>query len=240
MPTFETARLTLRRLRSEDAEPLHREIYSDHEVVRCYNGDRVFTLEVVRYAFCDLRLQRLLGGAHISNGRSIRLHERLGYRLQVNTDDVTTVLMNPLTAYRVRSYEERDREAASALGTLVIDGWYGEPADASFHLVAETIKTGEIVGHLQGRDRSVPTPTHCPGQCHFSLSIAPAHRRRGLGGYLYARMEAFARDRKALFPSPRKGASPVRKRLSDFDCKQELAACEPNLSTKFQLQRRYR
>ena len=48
MPTFETERLTLRRFRSEDAEALHREIYSDHEVVCMYNGDRVFTLEEVR------------------------------------------------------------------------------------------------------------------------------------------------------------------------------------------------
>jgi mycothiol synthase len=277
MPTFETARLTLRRFRPEDAEALHREIYSDHEVVRLYNGDRVFTLEeareflprrrntgqfgywtvvlketvevigqvhidpyvnqnwhrlpeeadllcktpevhlgfafgrrfwghgyateacreLIRYAFCDLHLLRLLGGANIRNERSIRLHGRLGYRLHYHTDDVAAVLVNPLAGYRVRPFEERDREAASALGTIVIDWWHNEVPGASLHLVAEVIETDEIVGHLQGRDRSVPEPSHRPGQFHFAVDVAPAHRGRGIGGALYARLDAFARQRSA-------------------------------------------
>ena len=277
MSTFETARLILRRLSSEDAEPLHREIYSDHDVVRLYNGDRVFTLEevreflpkrrnigqfgywtvvlketsevigqvhidpfmnllwhrlpeeedlickppdvhlgfafgkrfwgqgyateacreLIRYAFCDLRLLRFLGGASGQNTRSIRLHERLGYRLEYHEDDVATVLMNPLTAYRVRPFEERDRAAASALGTMVIDCWHKEVPGASLHLVVEVIETGEMVGHLQARDRGVPEPSHRPGQCHFALDIAPAHRRKGIGSNLYHRVALFARLRSA-------------------------------------------
>ncbi|MCW3054297.1 MAG: hypothetical protein JWN14_3467 [Chthonomonadales bacterium] len=277
MSTFETPRLILRRLLSEDTEALHREIYSDHDVVRLYNGDRVFTVEdvgeflpkrrnigqfgywtvvlketgevigqvhidpfmnlhwhrlpeeedlickppdvhlgfafgkrfwgqgyateacreLIRYAFCDLRLLRLLGGASGRNARSIRLHERLGYRLEYHEEDVATVLMNPLTAYRVRPFEERDRAAASALGTMVIDWWHKEVPGASLHLVAEVIETGEIVGHLQGRDRSVPEPSHRSGQCHFALDVSPAHRRRGIGGILYHRVDLFARLRNA-------------------------------------------
>lgn len=278
MPTFETGRLTLRRLQDEDAEALHREIYSDHEVVRLYNGDRVFTREevreflprrrnsgqfgywtvllketaevigqvhldpyvnqnwhrlpeeadllcrmpevhmgfafgrrfwgqgyateacreLIRYAFCDLHLLRLLGGANIRNERSIRLHERLGYKLHYHTDDVAAVLVNPLAAYRVRPFEERDRKAASALGTIVIDWWHNEVPGASLHLVAEVLASGEIVAHLQGRDRSIPEPSHRPGQCHFALDVAPAHRGRGIGGALCDRVEAFARQRNAL------------------------------------------
>ena len=277
MSDFETERLILRRLLSEDAEPLHREIYSDHEVVRHYNGDRVFTLDAVReflprrrnsgqlgywtvtlketgevlgqvhldpyanlgwhplpedasllcqppevhlgfafgkrfwgkgyaseacqvlirYAFRDLHLRRLLGGADIRNPRSIQLHERLGYRVLYDPEGVVAVLMNPLASYRVRPFEETDRAAASALGDPIPDWWHKEIPGASLHLVAEEIETGEIVGHLQGRDRSVPEPSHRPGQCHFMLSVAPAHRRRGIGGCLYDRLEAFARKRKA-------------------------------------------
>ncbi len=277
MPDFETERLILRRLRSEDTEPLHREIYSDHDVVRLYNGDRVFTVEevreflpkrrntgqfgywtvvlketgevigqvhidpfmnlhwhrlpeeenllcklpdvhlgfafgkrfwgngyateacreLIRYAFCDLRLLRLLGGASGGNARSIRLHERLGYRLEYHDDAVAAVLWNPLTAYRVRPFEERDREAAGALGTMVIDWWHNEVSGAALHLVVEYTETGEIVGHLQGRDRGVPEPSHRPGQCHFALDVASAHRGRGIGTALCYRIETFARQRKA-------------------------------------------
>ncbi|MCW3094548.1 MAG: family N-acetyltransferase [Chthonomonadaceae bacterium] len=139
-----------------------------------------------------------LWGADIRNERSIRLHERLGYRLHYHADDVAAVLVNPLAAYRVRPFEERDREAASALGTIVIDWWHNEVPGASLHLIAEVIETGEIVGHLQGRDRSVPEPSHRPGQCHFSLDVARAHRGKGIGSSLYARVEAFARHRSAL------------------------------------------
>lgn len=277
MQRFETERLILRRLQEEDAAGFWQEIYSDAEVVRYYNGGKVFTLEevreflprrrnsgqwgywtvllretgeligqlhldpyvnegwyrlpaeggalcrrpevelafafgkrfwgqgyaaeacreLIRYAFRELRLERLLGGADIHNLRSIRLHERLGYRLYYHAESVTAVLDNPLAAYRVRAFEERDREAASALGTMVIDWWHREAPGASIHLVVEVVETGEIVGHLQGRDRSLPEPSYRAGQCHFALDVAPMHRRKGIGGVLYERLEAFARQRKA-------------------------------------------
>jgi RimJ/RimL family protein N-acetyltransferase len=276
VPTFETDRLILRRLQEGDAEALHREIYSDHDVVRYYNGDRVFSLEEVReflprrrnigqfgywtvtlketgepigqvhidpyanlgwhplpedadllcqspevhlgfafgkrfwghgyafeacrrlvlYAFQDLRLRRLLGGAAGINHRSVRLHERLGFHVFSRADDVVAVMVNPLAAYRMRLYEERDREAANATGSPVLDWWHNEVPGASIHLVAEEIATGEIVGQIQARDRSVPEPSRRPGQCHFMLSIRPEHRRRGLGRCLYDQVEEFARSRK--------------------------------------------
>ena len=61
MPDFETARLILRRFQGEDVEALHREIYSDHEVVCMYNGDRVFTLEEVREFLPKRRNTRQFG-----------------------------------------------------------------------------------------------------------------------------------------------------------------------------------
>lgn len=153
--------------------------------------------ELIRYAFCELRLARLLGGADIGNLRSVRLHERLGYRLHYYSEDVVAVLDNPLVGYRVREFEERDREAVNRLGTPVIDWWHREVDGASIHLVAEAAETGEIVGHLQGRDRGVPEPSHRSGQFHITLDVAVGHRRKGVGGVLYARVEAFARRRKA-------------------------------------------
>ncbi|MGC4043263.1 MAG: GNAT family N-acetyltransferase [Armatimonas sp.] len=39
------------------------------------------SVEMVRYAFEDLRLPRLLGGTGSDNLRSIQLHKRLGYRI---------------------------------------------------------------------------------------------------------------------------------------------------------------
>ncbi len=54
MPGFETDRLLLRRLLPEDFTSLHREIYSDPDVVSYYNGGRVFTTEEVD-AFLPLR-----------------------------------------------------------------------------------------------------------------------------------------------------------------------------------------
>lgn len=277
MGILETERLFLRRFLPGDCEALHREIYSDHEVVQYYNGDRVFSLdevrellpvrrnsgqfgywtvvlkatgeaigqvhldpyanlnwfpladeamllcqtpevhlgfafgrrfwgngyaaeacrELTRYAFCDLRLLRLLGGAGIANTRSINLHERLGFRLTYNVEGVAAVLVNPLASYRIRPFEETDREAAKALDNPVVDWWHNEADGASLHLVVEAIETGEIVGHLQARDRSVPEPSRRPGQCHFMLSVASRHRGRGIGGCLYDRTEAFARQRKA-------------------------------------------
>ena len=55
---------------------------------------------MVQYAFEELRLPRLVGGAMLENERSVNLHERLGYRLVRNPDqrDVVgwiTILDNP-------------------------------------------------------------------------------------------------------------------------------------------------
>ncbi|CAN5690630.1 hypothetical protein BH11ARM2_BH11ARM2_18580 [soil metagenome] len=104
---------------------------------------------------------------------------------------------NPLAAYRIRSYEEGDRGAANALGASVVDWWHREVPGAALHLVVETVETGQVVGHLQARDRGVPEPSRRAGQCHFMLIVAPEHRRRGIGGCLLDRLEGFARHRQA-------------------------------------------
>ena len=44
MLTLQTERLTLRPFTAADADALHREIYSDADVVQHYNGGRTFTL----------------------------------------------------------------------------------------------------------------------------------------------------------------------------------------------------
>jgi ribosomal-protein-alanine N-acetyltransferase len=166
MKPIETDRLLLRPFVVEDAEALHREIYSDLEVVRYYSGKGVLTLEqtrqhilehlgewseetlgrhavflkedgqllgqvhlnwyvntfnrwseesdprfnslevelafavgrrywgkgfafeacqaMIQYAFVDLRLKRLVGGAMTPNLRSVNLQRRLGYRVEKN------------------------------------------------------------------------------------------------------------------------------------------------------------
>jgi|GEM_PF-2915468 len=103
----------------------------------------------------------------------------------------------PLPGYAIRTFEERDRAAVSALGSPVVGWWHDEVAGASLHLVAEEFETGDVVGHLQARDRSVPKPSRRPGQCHFMLTVSPNHRRKGIGSCLYDRLEAFACARKA-------------------------------------------
>jgi RimJ/RimL family protein N-acetyltransferase len=161
-----------------DVEDVHREIYSDEEVVRWYSGAGVLTLEqtrervaghllawgdelgrhavilkgtqefcgqvhlspfvnqwyrwkdepeprfntlevelafafgrrfwgksfayeacraMIRYAFVDLRLPRLVGGAHRENVRSANLQRRLGYSVEQSADgSYVTVLHNSL------------------------------------------------------------------------------------------------------------------------------------------------
>src|SRR5579871_1731890 len=106
----------------------------------------------------------------------------------------TTMSNEPLAAYTIRVYREEDREKIGRLGTPVIDWWHARGPEASLHLVAATSETGAIVGHLQAVDRSVPAPSRRPGQCHFNLNVAPEHRLHGIGGALYARTEAFARQ----------------------------------------------
>jgi [ribosomal protein S5]-alanine N-acetyltransferase len=41
---------------------------------------------VIRYAFDDLRLRRLVGGAALENERSINFHRRLGFRVEHSTN----------------------------------------------------------------------------------------------------------------------------------------------------------
>lgn len=102
-----------------------------------------------------------------------------------------------LDSYRLREYREEDRAAVNALGSHVITWWHAKGSEASLHLIALTAESGEIVGHLQVMDAGVPLPSRRPGQCHFSLHIAPQHRRQGIGGALYIQAEAFASRRIA-------------------------------------------
>jgi len=101
-----------------------------------------------------------------------------------------------VTAPIIREYHEEDRAAVGALGTPVIDWWHGNGPGTSLHLVATT-EGGEIAGHLQATDRSLPAPSRRSGQCHFSLAVAPDYRRRGIGGALVEYAERFARERRA-------------------------------------------
>ncbi len=95
----------------------------------------------------------------------------------------------------IRPFQEEDRADAGALGTPVIDWWHGNGPGTSLHLVATEMR--EIVGHLQATDRSLSAPSRRPGQCHFCLAVAPAHRRRGIGSALYGCAERFAQERRA-------------------------------------------
>ncbi len=99
--------------------------------------------------------------------------------------------------YRIRAYDEADREELNALESNVVDWWHREGSAASLHQVAVALYANEVVGHLQARDRSVPKPSRRPGQCHFSLTVAAGHRRRGIGASLYEQVEAFAIRRHA-------------------------------------------
>ena len=100
-------------------------------------------------------------------------------------------------ACAIRAYLDTDREAAGQLDTPVIDWWHANGPAGSLHLVATTADEGQVVGHLQVVDRNVIAPGRRMGQCHFSLNVAPEHRRCGIGGALYAHAEAFARRQAA-------------------------------------------
>jgi hypothetical protein len=92
---------------------------------------------------------------------------------------------NLVAGYAFRAYREEDRATVGALGATVFDSWHAKGLEASAHQVAVYEATAEIVGHLQVVDKSVPEPSRRPGQCHFTLNVASAHRRRGIGGVLY-------------------------------------------------------
>lgn len=100
-----------------------------------------------------------------------------------------------VSGYRIRPFEEVDRAAALALGQHVLDWWNAQCP--TLHLVAAPAEGGDIIAHLQIADRSLPEPSRHKGKCQLRLTVAPAHRNRGLGGALYARAEAFARLREA-------------------------------------------
>lgn len=99
--------------------------------------------------------------------------------------------------YHIREYCEGDRAVLNALGSSVVDWWHAQELGTSLNLVA-TADTGTIAGHLQAADRSVTENSRRPGQCHFMLTVAPEHRRQGIGGALYNRAEQFAGQRGAV------------------------------------------
>ncbi len=101
------------------------------------------------------------------------------------------------TDYLVRPFEEADRASVKGLGIPVVDWWHNQVLGASLHLVVVHKPTSEVVADLQIRDRGVPEPSRCEGQCHLILHVAPAHRRQGVGGQLFDLAHSFAQTRNA-------------------------------------------
>ena len=101
-----------------------------------------------------------------------------------------------MSDYLVRLYQETDRAAVSALGVPIVEWWYAHGPETALHLVAVS-ESNTILGDLQATDRSVTDYSRRPGQCHFQLHVTPEHRRRGIGGTLYAHLERFAAQREA-------------------------------------------
>lgn len=91
--------------------------------------------------------------------------------------------------YDIRPFTQEDRRAVEAMGLVIIDYW---DQHVALHLVAGD----PVVGHLQAVDRGT-TPTRRPGNIEMRLTVAPEHRRRGIGGRLYERVLAFAEERQA-------------------------------------------
>ncbi|HQE93922.1 MAG TPA: GNAT family N-acetyltransferase [Anaerolineae bacterium] len=93
------------RLPNEPVTPFNAlEVELSFAIGQAYWGQRMAfeaCQSVIRYAFEELRLPRLLGGIVVTNERSIHLHQRLGYRLERNlcVNDIcgwVAVLDNPL------------------------------------------------------------------------------------------------------------------------------------------------
>lgn len=82
--------------------------------------------------------------------------------------------------YRIRAFTHEDRPAVEALGVEIIDAW---DRWVALHLVAGD----PVVGHLQAVDRAT-TPRRRPGSIEVRLTVAPEHRRQGIGGMLYERL----------------------------------------------------
>ena len=91
--------------------------------------------------------------------------------------------------YHIRPFAEKDRLAVEAIGVEIIDYW---DQHVALHLVAGD----PVVGHLQVVDRGT-TPSRRPGSIEMRLTVAPAHRRQGIGSRLYERALAFAEERQA-------------------------------------------
>ncbi len=91
--------------------------------------------------------------------------------------------------YHIRPFAEKDRLAVEAIGVEIIDYW---DQHVALHLVAGD----PVVGHLQVVDRGT-TPSRRPGSIEMRLTVAPAHRRQGIGSRLYERALAFAGERQA-------------------------------------------
>jgi mycothiol synthase len=91
--------------------------------------------------------------------------------------------------YAIRPFTEKDRSAVEAMRIEIIDYW---DQHVALHLVAGD----PAVGHLQAVDRGT-TPSRRPGSIEMRLTVAPDHRRRGIGSRLYERALAFAEERQA-------------------------------------------
>ncbi len=88
-----------------------------------------------------------------------------------------------------RPFKESDRAALTSLGVAIVDWW---DRYASLHLVAGD----PVAAHLQIVDRG-STPGRRPGRTEMRLTVAPEHRRRGIGSKLFERGLAFAMERQA-------------------------------------------
>ena len=133
MPTLETKRLILRRFRMEDVEALHREIYSDPNVVQYYNGDRVFTLDEVRENLLKRRNTGQMGYW------TVTLKETGEVIGQVHLDPYANLGWHPLPEEIHRSVRLRkciwDLPSAGVFGTRAMRR---KPASVSFAMPFKT------------------------------------------------------------------------------------------------------
>ena len=91
--------------------------------------------------------------------------------------------------YHIRPFAEKDRLAVEAIGVEIIDYW-------DQHVALHVVAGDPVVGHVQAVDRGT-TPSRRPGSIEMCLTVAPEHRRQGIGSRLYERALAFAEERQA-------------------------------------------
>lgn len=156
---------------------------------------------VIDYAFKDIKLRRLLGGAVLANPRSAKLQERLGFRVVSNAQpewpaEYVTVLQNPVAepvlgdalvnlplppGIRVRAWQESDFAAIQRLSRD--EGWptpVSRPAEsmASWRMAWPALVAldgDELAGFLRAlTDGAVTTYI-------AEMLVAPAWRGHGLG-----------------------------------------------------------